>query len=341
MSLPLSGSEYHHQTYAFPVTDQSQVGEVRRFALNCCARLEFDDVRQGRVAIIVNELGANLVKYAKGGTLLIRFSSGPNPQGIEMLAIDSGPGIANVSDALRDGYTTGTSPGTGLGSVKRQADDFDIYSKPEQGTIVFADVRFKNSQVDSKFNVGAISLPIKGEMLCGDAWCFYQVGERFSVIVSDGLGHGPLAHAAAVAAINEFQKEGHQATPQTLELIHKCLHGTRGAAVFLAEFQENASLRAVGVGNIQAVIQTTDEVKSLVSQNGTAGLRIPNLKTFPQNWDGTGYVILHSDGIKSRWDLNKYQDLFGHHPAIVAGIFYRDMNRNNDDVTVVVIGKKI
>ncbi len=339
--MPLSGSEYHHQTYAFQIADPSQVGEVRRFALSCCAKLEFDEVRQGRVAIIVNELGANLVKYAKGGKLLIRFSSGPTPQGIEVLAIDEGPGIANVAEALRDGYSTGSSPGTGLGSVNRQANAFDIYSTLGQGTIVFADVQSKKSQVESKFDIGAISLPIKDEVLCGDAWCFYQVGHRFSVIVCDGLGHGPMAHAAAVAAIDEFKKENHQATPNTLELIHKRLHGTRGAAVFLAEFQENGPLRALGVGNIQAVIQKTTDLKSLLSQNGTAGLRIPTLKTFPQEWDGTGYFILHSDGIKSRWDLTKYQNLFGHHPAIVAGIFYRDFNRNTDDMTVVVVGKKI
>lgn len=339
--LPLqNGNEYRHQSTSFDIQDQNQIGEVRRFALNLCSILCFDDVRQGRVSIVVNELGANLVKYATGGKIILRFSEAFEVFGIEMLSIDSGPGIANVAEAMVDGFTTGSSPGTGLGSIQRQADEFDIYSSRNQGTVVYAAIYANPVRGAHRYSVGAVSVPIKGEVLCGDAWCVSQSEDRVSVLLADGLGHGPLAHAAAVAAVADFRNNEHQATLVALKSIHAALRGSRGAAVMLASCQKDSNLENVGLGNVRAVIQSMDGIKTLISQNGTAGVAIPILKSFSQTWNGAGFLILHSDGINSRWDVSKYSGLFNSHPAVIAAVIYRDFSRHNDDATVVVIGQK-
>ena len=341
MSLLQNGNDPHHQTSVFTIEDHSQVGEARRSALNFCQHLEFDEVKQGRVSIIVNELGTNLVKYASGGKLLIRFSEIMNTFGIEILSMDRGPGILNIADALTDGFSTGSSPGTGMGAVKRQSDEFDIYSEVGQGTLVYAAVYSKKNITEQiKYRVGAVCVPIDGESLCGDAWCVHQDGEQVSVLMADGLGHGPLAHAASVKAIKSFADHQHHANPDTLTAIHKHLQATRGAAVFLAEYADGQNIEHLGVGNIRAVIQSGLEMKSLITQNGTAGLTIPKLKSFGQLWDGQGSLIFHSDGINTKWDLTKYPGLLSCHPAIIAAVIYRDFCRMTDDATVVVVGRK-
>ena len=97
----------------------------------------------GRVAIVVTEATTNLVEHAPQGQLLARAFDRNGVAVIEALALDQGPGIANIGESLRDGYSTAGSPGTGLGAIKRLSDEFDIYSTPGKGgalvvAIVFA-----------------------------------------------------------------------------------------------------------------------------------------------------------------------------------------------------------
>ena len=91
-----------------------------------------------RVETSVSELARNLVVHAKGGTLTLTFVVQARRTGIQVCATDSGPGIADVNQALQDGFTTQTSLGIGLGVAKRMMDDFSICSHPGRGTSVIA-----------------------------------------------------------------------------------------------------------------------------------------------------------------------------------------------------------
>lgn len=93
---------------------------------------------RANLATIVLELGTNIVKYAGGGKILLRTLRSSLRQAIEVLAVDEGPGIVDIEQALQDHFTTGGTLGLGLGSVKRLASEFELSCPPHGGTRVRA-----------------------------------------------------------------------------------------------------------------------------------------------------------------------------------------------------------
>ena len=100
------------------------------------SRLAFDTTIIDTLALTVTEVATNLVKHGGGGTVLMAPLKDPRVDGIEIIAIDRGPGIASVATSMRDGYSTAGSPGLGLGSLLRLATNLDIYSKKDGGTVL-------------------------------------------------------------------------------------------------------------------------------------------------------------------------------------------------------------
>ena len=106
--------------------------------MDLAATLRCDDRLRGNVAIAVNEAATNLVKHAKEGELHIQQCEQNGATGIELLAVDRGPGIKSVDAALEDGNSTTRMAGTGLGAIRRLSSEFDIHSLPEKGTVIVA-----------------------------------------------------------------------------------------------------------------------------------------------------------------------------------------------------------
>ncbi len=342
MLQSLSGNNPEHASYRFAIEETSQVGEARRFALVLCSELDLDETGQGRVSIIVNELGHNLVSYGKKSQLIFRKFSTKTKIGIEILSIDSGPGMDDV-EAIKDGFTTGSTPGNGLGAVKRQSDLFDIYSSVGTGTVIMSRVYSKNlslSTTDEKnsdgFEVGAINVPKRGEVVSGDGWCVHETDQGLAVTIVDGLGHGPLAHEAAVKALLVFAKNYHEPVVGVLQKIHQDLTASRGAAVLILSTNKD-EISYTGVGNITATLRAPMKSKALTSQNGTAGLRLGEIKSFQEDWRVGDYFVFNSDGLLGRWNLDLYPGFRDKHASLVAALLYRDFDRGNDDTTVVVV----
>ncbi|HET8827116.1 MAG TPA: anti-sigma regulatory factor [Terriglobales bacterium] len=88
------------------------------------------------IATAISELARNIVSYARRGQITLRLVNGLNRQGIAIVASDDGPGIHDIRQALRDGFSTSGSLGMGLPGVRRLMDEFEITSKPGRGTIV-------------------------------------------------------------------------------------------------------------------------------------------------------------------------------------------------------------
>src|SRR6185295_17395822 len=115
------------------VEDPSQVAEARREARDLASRLGFDSTLVERVAIVVTEVSTNLIKHAGRGEILLRSTAGDAadaPPGMEVLALDRGPGMSNLDQCLSDGYSTGGSPGQGLGAIIRMSTLADFHSIP-------------------------------------------------------------------------------------------------------------------------------------------------------------------------------------------------------------------
>ncbi len=98
----------------------------------------FSEADRARVETVISELAHNLLLHGGGGQITVSPVREGNRRGIQVQAVDSGPGIRDVAEALRDGYTTGNGLGIGLGVVKRMMDDFAIRSHPGWGTTITA-----------------------------------------------------------------------------------------------------------------------------------------------------------------------------------------------------------
>jgi anti-sigma regulatory factor (Ser/Thr protein kinase) len=299
------------------------------------AQVGLPAVRAAAVALLATELAANLVKHARDGELHVQSSSHGGSPAVELLAIDHGPGIADVDRCLTDGYSTTGTMGAGLGGIRRMSDAFDVYSRVDQGTVVLA--RVEERPADDRFQWGCISVPAPHELVCGDAWSIQVRAATYSVMVADGLGHGPLAAEAAWAAERIFAAIEFSEPRRFFEEAHRVLSTTRGAAISIAQGSTNdRRLSFAGVGNVAGAIVGVEDHRNLVSHNGTIGASLPRVQTFDYDWPDRAAARPQLRRPEVALEPLRLPGLHGRHPAVVAGVLYRDFRRGNDDVTVVV-----
>lgn len=327
---------------AVPISlaDSSQAGHARRQALALANLMEFGEIRQSQLAIVVTEAAANIAAHAGRGELLLVPWRFRNDAGIDVLALDNGQGIPDIGRSLQDGYSTAGTAGEGLGAISRLATALQIYSTSGGGTALLARIVRESptaGQSSSDYAVGAVSLAMSGEIQCGDAWSVHFASNRSIYIVADGLGHGPAAAVAAREAIRVFQEAPHLPPVRILSDAHLALAKTRGAAVSIAEvLHDKGVVHYAGVGNVAGAIYDSGKTRSMVSMNGTLGHSIGRIQEFSYPWEKGSSLIMHSDGLATRWSLDQYPGLAARHPALLAGVLYRDFCRRRDDVTILI-----
>lgn len=323
---------------SLPVTDISRVAEARRAATALAGRLGFSEAGVGNVALVVTEAATNLIKHATAGEILLYALRSGQIGGVEVLALDRGPGMTNVARCLRDGYSTIGGPGTGLGAIRRLATSFDIHSAPGAGTVLLARLWSEPLSARPSFlEVGAVSLAKPGEDISGDQWAIAWFPERAVILVADGLGHGPGAAEAAREAVQTFREQAALKPTEIVEAIHGALRSTRGAAVAVAEIAPpQEAVRFAGVGNISGGVHSTEGSRNMVSHNGTAGHTVHKIQEFTYPWSTNALLILYSDGLDTRVHPEHYPGLTKRHPDLIAATLYRDYARGRDDATVVV-----
>jgi anti-sigma regulatory factor (Ser/Thr protein kinase) len=321
------------------IEDRTQVGEARRVAAQITEALAFDATQSGKVALAVTEAATNIVKHAGSGKILLAPLVRGSAAGLEILALDRGPGISNVMESLRDGFSTAGSMGTGLGALSRVSPSFDLYSQPGRGTALRLQV-WGTSAVPptDDIELGAVCQPKSGEEVAGDGWLLRASGDYHTMLVVDGLGHGPNAARAARAATEAFAKHADAAPGALMQICHLALAPTRGAAGAAARV-DAAKKRGTfaGIGNITCRVESTGERRQLVSHSGTLGHVMRRVQEFAFDFPAGALLILHSDGLTTRWTSADYPGLMARHAGLIAGVLYRDHDRGSDDVTVVVL----
>lgn len=176
------------QQYAIPLSDSSRIGEARRIATRAAQSAGLDDSDAGRAAIVASELATNVVLHAANGEMLIRGLDDQLGKGIELIAIDRGPGMADVARCMGDGYSTGGTRGDGLGAVHRLSTQMDVYSAPAHGTAIYSWVEAgeRGPRPDAQAPPWcAISVPVTGETECGDGWRIMRSETYISAVVAD------------------------------------------------------------------------------------------------------------------------------------------------------------
>lgn len=322
------------------VQEKAGAGKARQQAEWAAKIARFDDELSSRLAIIVSEMASNLLKHtAAGGEILINAQTPPTGRGaVELLAIDRGPGMAKPGAAVEDRYSSSGTLGVGLGAIRRQSSYFEIHSVPARGTAVLARVLAEDARVDDQsFDIGVVTIAKDGEEVSGDSWAVCEVPGGIQILVVDGLGHGLLASEAAALAVKAYRQTAGRAPVDVLRALHPPLRGTRGATVGVATIDTRSQVVSFGgIGNIAAAIFGPGSARRLVSLNGTVGRDPVMYQQFDSEWSSSNCLIMHSDGLMTRWGLDYLPGLATKDPTLIAAVLFRDFARALDDVTIVV-----
>ncbi|MFF0591352.1 ATP-binding SpoIIE family protein phosphatase [Streptomyces sp. NPDC003781] len=338
-----------------PVHDSTRVRDARVAAEHAAALAGLDEQRTSTAALVATELATNLLKHAGGGQVIVDVVAPPvlaagarhSPR-VQIATVDHGPGIADVSAALRDGFTTTGSLGAGLGTCARLAEDFDLHSVPGRGTVVVARVGVPGARVADtgpagRVRAGAVNVPFGGAEYSGDAWAWVRDGDLVTLMLADGLGHGPEAARASGAAVEALRAAPHLPPAEAVRRLDRALSGTRGAAVAVAQVDTRAAvLRFTGVGNIGARLCESGAWRHLVSRPGIVGTHRPStLREEEVPWADDRVLVLHSDGLPSRWSPTSDTCRIAADPAVTAAVTIRDASSParpvRDDTAVAVL----
>lgn len=324
-----------------PIPDASAVALARREVAHCVMTMRLSEAVAGRAALVATEMATNLVKHGGGGSILLGADSAEPI--LCLIAIDGGPGLVNLNQAMQDGYSTAGSPGTGLGAIVRAASSIDVYALADRGTAILAlvsDQQMPGTPAmhhPSRMLVAGIAIPKKNEEMCGDAWIADVGRQQTTVCVADGLGHGVGASTASSAAMRVIGHEPQAPLERLMQDAHGALRPTRGAAIGLARIDMSASrVDFTGVGNIAGAIVEDAGTRRVVSLNGIVGHEMRKVQTYAYPWTNSSVLVLQSDGISANWNASHYPGLMQHDPALIAAVLYRDHCRGTDDATIVV-----
>ena len=346
--------EFHSQT----ITDEAQVGAARRAVGRYASALGFGEAQLAELAIVVQEIGTNAVRYATHGGCLHWTTTHGDGAGLEIFYADKGPGIYDLDRAIRDGVSTGGSLGAGLGSIRRLMDEFDAYStvkgttrrlshsrRTTHGTALMGRKWVAREPPNSSAEhartlatrLGAWSRPRPGEDENGDAYFVREHEGAILLAVVDGLGHGRGAHEASRAALDTLGEWRGEPLDGLLMEVHAALRATRGAVMAAVVIDAEAeTLHYAGVGNVEVRVIGSHEPTRPIPTNGTLGARLTQVRVWPHRWTPGSTIVMASDGLSAKWDPSAYPDLLPRSPQLLAGVLLRDFSRASDDATVLV-----
>ncbi len=289
--------------------------------------------RRDQIALVVSELVTNIQKHAERGELHAQGDA----HGLRILALDRGPGIRDVTRALRDGHSDRGSLGVGLGAVRRLADHVAIDSD-RAGTTVGAWFGAQPAEHGAGLRRGQVVAPGTPNRVCGDGFAIQALNgsarSAVRVALFDGLGHGPAAWQATRDAL-EFvaRSSSDQNLTAMMEGIHTTLRGTRGAVGVVATITSD-EVRAVSVGNVRGHLIAPERRARLLTDHGVLGApRTPRIRERVYTTDEPSWFVLHSDGVASAWDISLPPRL---PPAFAASRVFKHAARERDDAAVLV-----
>ncbi len=323
-------------TRVVAVEEVSQVGQARREALALAEHAGFDEMDAGRVALAATELATNVIKHGRGGRMYLSLVCGRSGRGVELCTLDAGPGFS-LSECLPDGVSTGGTQGLGLGAIRRQATVLDAWSDA-RGAVIVARIYPSRSAPDIDLAYGALRIPMRHEVACGDGWHLRADGHNTVVTLIDGLGHGlPAADAAQAGTAAMATASGFDAAT-LIGAMHAGMSGSRGGAAAVACVGPGAqNVQFAGIGNIAASLCEPTGSRGMASHPGIVGVQFRKAQPFHFHTPAGTLLVMHSDGLQARWSLRDYPGLVHRHPALIVAVLQRDFDRGRDDVGIVAL----
>jgi anti-sigma regulatory factor (Ser/Thr protein kinase) len=315
----------------------------------------FDEVKTGEVAIMVTEMVTNVIQHGggKGKLVICQFSDDQHHHAIELWCCDSGKGISDLKQVLKDGFTDKNSLGIGLGTIRRFSDEMELNPPvdAEFKNTFFSDCCNYNNCIrtvkylpnryfmgtNRNLQIGAASRSKPGELLNGDSYLVTHLGSELSVAaVIDGLGHGSEANLASQLAREQIILKSEQPVGTLMQHVHKALQGTRGSTIGLVRIDTGKQqISFSGIGNIEGFLYTSEGKKNFLSFGGIMGHNMRTPRVFDFDFKPGDLMCMFSDGITTRW---KFDDIdWTANPQKTAELILTQFSRPNDDATVLII----
>lgn len=339
--------------YNSPVQNESALILLRSKLSAIAQRLGLSDQKRENMLLVASELVSNQVKHA-GGRGLIQVWQQPGPT-LDILALDFGPGITNLSQAEEDGYSSANTLGKGLGSIRRLSDESFVYtqqdnsgkSKKWSGSVFLSRFRLGGKKTDlgqaasaagdcpAALEIGLFSRSLSDDRYNGDRIYLQKTGDTLRWLHLDGLGHGEQAQAATANLASHLS---HCDTPASvLAAVDRQLKGTRGAVAIIGELGlTGKALNILGVGDMHAHVMDNEEMHNLSFAPGVLGKEHKNPAQFRFAFGKRCLMISASDGIRRNWDVSNFPGLFHQHPQLIAYTLGNIMGRISDDQSLCV-----
>jgi anti-sigma regulatory factor (Ser/Thr protein kinase) len=330
---PVLMGVYHPADVLRAAESASRFADSLGFSPNECEEL----------ALVITELATNLLKHATGGGLRLSRIEASGRVGVEIESDDTGPGIPDLEQAITDGYSTAGSLGTGLGTVNRLVDELAACSRPEPGGLRLVCQRWIRPRtnglrmVDLACGVATRSYRFLPEN--GDAFLIKQ-WERYALVgVIDGLGHGQFAQRAAQTARQYLEHHYDQPLDSLFRGVGRACRATRGVVMALARFDlDRQKLTLASVGDIEVRLIGNPERFNFTVRRGIVGLNAPNPVPSEHPWTSNTLLVMHSDGLRTRWTWDEFSDVARAAPQVIARRLLEKLGKLDDDATVLVVG---
>lgn len=331
---------------SLPVIEASEVGAARRRAVQEGETIGLSAEDRDRLALLVTEAGTNLVRHARDGEIILCPWTRGGSSGIDVIALDAGPGLRNVEAAMSDGYTTasedeGRGLGGGLGAIKRMSDGLDIHTDAQGTTLVIAIGKAKRAKARPIETAGLV-VPKPGFTEGGDAFGLRAEAQETLVMLMDVLGHGPAAAAEARKGVAAFTAAKGASLEETETLVSEALRGGRGAAALIVALPHGPGmLHAIGLGNVKGEIALSGGIThGIPSVPGIVGATPKRPRRTEHNWTSGDTLLLSTDGLRGAERTPESSSLLFRDPLTVAATLYKRRRRGTDDCGVVVARAK-
>ncbi len=323
--------------HSLDITEPSGIAECRRLARRLAEQCGMDEERIERVSIVATEAATNLLRHAGGGQVLLQQQPVDGSPWLALAAMDKGPGIPDLDEAQQDGFSTGSSSGTGLGAMRRLSDRFEITSTPGKGTLLLCEMG-RGTRSIGGVEVGAFLANYPKQEACGDGWTARNRKGVVELLLVDGLGHGANAEVAAAEAVEAFDRLEDPSPARLIAQVSNELAGTRGSVGCVARLEAaDGRLSLAGIGNISALLVSgAGEVKRMISREGRLGgaVRMPPVEEASIRPGDT--LILHTDGLATLRSATDFPGMARQSPAMVAAMLMQSQIRGTDDAGVLV-----
>ncbi len=319
-------------------------------------KLGFDSVTIENMQIVASEMLSNQIKYSRQTGMVQLWYSEPSadmqkknsaPVTVDIFAMDYGPGILDIDKALQDGYTTSRTMGKGLGSIKRLADEYDVYSqivtkektnKLWHGVAVWARFYLHSEECPQQYQVGVFERAYRDSNFNGDNIQLQITKNQLACLHVDATGHGQTAQKI-IDKLHSIRTNIYKASASNmLDIVDRTLTGTAGAAGVAVKYNLTSCIcEYSAVGDMRLLYLEHQKMKMLEVSPGTLGDVSRNHDSKQIQLEKGAILISTSDGIRRNWTMETFTGLWTKHAQIIAFVLGNQKGRASDDQSMIVL----